>query len=117
MVIRPEVVTLWADIQVDPSKHYSQWVRMDGRLLTSDEIRVVGSATPDEILAASDYARRAAQYHSEMQAKFNRLIELHDRHAVEEDTDLADFVQSMPEPDRSEYVRLLADVDHEQRFI
>ncbi|NUV64309.1 hypothetical protein [Streptomyces sp. CAI-85] len=74
--VRPEVVTLLADVAIDPQQHYSTWTHRDGRPLAPDEVDLVGSSTRAELETMIAYAERAVAYELEVTEAGERIIEL-----------------------------------------
>lgn len=71
--LRPEVVALLADIDMESGRHPREWTHHDGRALARDELAVIGTATDAELTA---FARAAADAREAEDAQLDLIEEL-----------------------------------------
>lgn len=109
MTIRPDVVSLLADLDPDPGQPPATWPHRDGRPLTTEETDLAGSATTGELGAAADYAARVAQHHAERAADLERAHELMAPWFAElgEGATTRDVLRRMPRRERDEVAAIL----------
>lgn len=98
IAIRPAVVALLTDLT--PDGHPETWKHDNGQTVTADELQVVLGATWDELEAARDYTRRAADFAAEKVAAINRIHEI-----------AAPYLSRDPEPTPLELMALVSDTE------
>lgn len=102
-LIRPDVVSLFVDIDFDASELPHHCVHNStGEPFTAEESALVASATRPEIEAARRYIQTAAEYHASLTADMDRLMDLVEPYAA-------------GLPDSSRFVEVLARLPEDQR--
>ncbi|QYX78976.1 hypothetical protein [Streptomyces akebiae] len=107
--VRPEVVLLITDLDLDRHEDPSRCYHLDGRPFTTAEHQLLSTMTPAEIAAAKAQMRLEDEWERELDAMKDAFVELLMKYfaRLPKGSVVSDAVAIMTDEDRTEYERLV----------